>query len=90
MNIQEILKKAKEHGAEAVRSALEELRQETRQSRLKHELRMMRILPMSGSGRPKSGRRSRHWARSGTPSLRRSSPCVLLLLQRPSRGIRTW
>ena len=28
MNIQEILKKAKEHGAEAVRSALEELRQE--------------------------------------------------------------
>ena len=28
MNIQEILKKAKERGAEAVRSALEELRQE--------------------------------------------------------------
>ena len=28
MNIQEILKKAKEHGAEAVRGALEELRQE--------------------------------------------------------------
>ena len=28
MNIQEILKKAKEHGAEAVRSVLEELRQE--------------------------------------------------------------